>query len=123
VKTLLALAALGEALTGFILIVNPAVVVRLLFGSNIADAGIIVSRIAGIGLLSLGIACSPRAAPRSAFYGMLCYSGIASLYLLFIVTTSRFVGVLLWPAIFAHIVLTVLLAIVGFKQLRIRNGI
>lgn len=115
-KGLLGLAAIGEALIGLILIVNPMAVIRVLFGSDIADAGIIMSRIAGIGLLSLGIACLPHAAPKGAFYGMLCYSGIASLYLLFIVITSRFVGVLLWPAIFVHIVLTALLVVVGFMQ-------
>jgi hypothetical protein len=121
-KALLGLAGLCEALTGLILIINPAIVVRILFGSDISDAGIIMSRIAGIALSSLGIACLPQTAPRGAFYGMLCYSGIASFYLLFIVTNSRFAGVLLWPAIFVHIVLTVLLAIVGFKR-GIKSGI
>lgn len=115
-NTLLGLAALGEALTGIVLIVSPVVVVRVLFGSDIADAGIIMSRIAGIGLLSLGIACLPHVAPRGAFYGMLSYSGIASFYLLFIVMNGRFGGVLLWPAILVHIALTVLLAIVGFRH-------
>jgi hypothetical protein len=38
-RKILALAALGEAATGLILVVYPPIVVRLLFGAEIAGAG------------------------------------------------------------------------------------
>lgn len=55
-KKLLALAAVSEALTGLILLVYPPIVVRLLFGAEIVGVGIVMSRIAGISLIALGIA-------------------------------------------------------------------
>ena len=53
-KTLLALAAVGEAATGLVLLAYPPIVVRLLFGAEIAGAGIVMSRVAGISLIALG---------------------------------------------------------------------
>ena len=46
-KKLLAIAAVGEASTGFVLLVYPPSVVRLLFAAEIAGAGVVMSRIAG----------------------------------------------------------------------------
>ena len=61
---LLTLTAVIEAATGLALIAVPAVVVRLLLGSEISGAGIPLGRVAGFGLLSLGVACWPsRDAP------------------------------------------------------------
>jgi len=54
-KKLLAIAAVGEAGTGFVLLVYPPIVVRLLFAAEIAGAGVVMSRIAGISLIALGI--------------------------------------------------------------------
>ena len=64
-KKILALASTGEAAMGLVLLVYPPIVVRLLFGADIAGAGIVMSRIAGIALIALGVGCWP-AAPRSA---------------------------------------------------------
>ena len=58
-KKLSAIAAVGEAGTGFVLLVYPPIVVRLLFAAEIAGAGVVMSRIAGISLIALGIACWP----------------------------------------------------------------
>jgi hypothetical protein len=119
VKSLLALAAVGEAATGLVLLVYPPIVVRLLFGAEIAGAGMVMSRIAGIGLIGLGIACWPsrdtssRAA--SALCGMLTYSSLAALYLAYLGIGGEWAGRLLWPAVAAHAVLTLLLARAWFK--------
>jgi len=56
-RKLLALAALDEATTGLILVVYPPIVVRLLFAVEFLGAGIVMSRIAGISLIGLGVAC------------------------------------------------------------------
>ena len=51
-KKLLILAAVTEALTGLTLLVYPPILVRLLFDSEIAGAGLLASRIAGISLIA-----------------------------------------------------------------------
>ena len=58
-KTLLALTAVGEAFTGLALLVYPPIVVRLLFGAEIAGVGVVMSRVAGAALLAIGATCWP----------------------------------------------------------------
>jgi hypothetical protein len=112
---LLMLAALAEAGLGVILLVDPAIVVQLLVGAEIAGAGVIVSRFAGIALIGLGLACWPGAG-RPAFYGMLTYSALALLYFVYIGVRGEFVGPLLWPAAAGHAVLVALLTGAWLKQ-------
>jgi hypothetical protein len=118
-KELLCLAAVLEAATGLVLLVYPAIVVRLLFRAEIAGAGMVMSRIAGIGLIGLGIACWPsrdtRGRAGSALCGMLTYSLLAALYLAYLGIGGEWVGTLLWPAVAAHAVLMCLLARAWFK--------
>ena len=68
-KKLLILAALSEALTGLILLVYPPIVIRLLFGSEISGAGVLMSRLAGMSLIALGMACWPDRNTLRAFFG------------------------------------------------------
>ncbi len=58
-KNLLILAAVSEGLTGLILVVYPPIVIRLLFDSEVAGAGVWMSRLAGMSLIALGVACWP----------------------------------------------------------------
>jgi hypothetical protein len=103
---LLAIAAIGEAATGLILLAYPPVVVRLLFGAEIAGAGLVMSRMAGIALMALGLACWPSKAPiRMARLGMATYSLLAAVYLLYLGIRGEWVGTLLWPAVVLHAVL------------------
>jgi hypothetical protein len=119
-KKVLALAAVSEAALGFVLLVYPAIVVRLLLDAQIAGAGIAVSRVAGIALISLGLACLPRSergwprsdaasSPSRALRAMLCYSLLATLYLAYLGISGERVGILLWPAVAFHAILTFLL--------------
>jgi hypothetical protein len=112
-KRVLALAAVSEAALGLVLLVYPTIVVRLLLGAEIAGAGITVSRVAGIALLSLGVACWPGSETGSGssrpLLAMLCYSLLVTLYLAFLGITGGQVGSLLWPAVAVHAVLTFLL--------------
>jgi hypothetical protein len=64
---LLKLAASAEAGTGVILLAYPPIVVRLLFDAEVAGAGIIMSRLAGIALIGLGAACWPGTDTPQAF--------------------------------------------------------
>ncbi len=109
-KKLLAVVALGEAATGALLFMSPAIVVGMLFGAEIQAAGIAMSRIAGISLIALGLACWPSNSPSRPLSGMLIYSALAMLYLAYLGIDGKFEGMLLWPAISVHFVLTILLA-------------
>jgi hypothetical protein len=113
-KKVLALAAMGEAAMGLVLLVYPPIVVRLLFGAGIAGAGDVMSRIAGISLIALGLACWPSRAkncdPAQTLQGMLCYSLFTTLYLAYLGIAGEFVGTLLWPAVVLHVILAIFLA-------------
>jgi hypothetical protein len=112
----LALAAAAEAGTGLLLLAWPAVVVRLLFAAEISGAGVIMSRLAGIALIGLGVACWPGNSAVQQLYGMLTYSTLAMLYLVYIGVRGEAVGLLLWPAVVVHAIIVVLLVAVRFKE-------
>jgi hypothetical protein len=115
-NTILMFAALAEAGTGVILLAFPSIIVRLLFDTEIVGAGIIMSRLAGIALIGLGAACWPGTDTRRAFYGMVTYSVLAMLLLIYIGIRSEGVGLLLWPAVVVHAILIVLLAGAWLRQ-------
>jgi hypothetical protein len=107
----LAFAALAEAATGVALIVFPSLVSRLLLGAELSGVAIVVGRVAGMGLLSLGLACWPGKEPtRAPLCGMATYGLLVTLYLLYLGIRGEWVGPLLWPAVVLHAVLTLLLA-------------
>ena len=95
-KKLLAVTVVLEVLTGMALIVVPSLVVKLLFGAEIAGIATVTSQFAGLALMSLGVACWPCGSASSALYGMLTYSSLATLGLLYVVLgtsgMARFYG-------------------------------
>ena len=94
---------------GLTLLVYPPIVIRLLFGAEIAGAGETVSRVAGIALIGLGVACWPNGSTRQPLRGMLTYGTLAALYLVYLGARGDAVGLLLWPAVAAHAILVALL--------------
>jgi uncharacterized membrane protein len=117
-KRVLILAAAGEAALGLVLLVYPSIVVRLLFGADIAGAGIVMCRIAGIALIALGGACRPG----SPLVGMLTYSSVVALYLIYLGLAGEWVGSPLWPAVAIHTILTFLLARAWLKNRQISRS-
>jgi hypothetical protein len=112
-KKILALAAALEGATGLALMVDPAIVARLLFGDGVSGIALAIGRVAGFGLLSLGLACWPgseSATGSSLLRGLLCYNLLVTIYLLVLGIGGEWVGVLLWPVVALHAVLTSLLA-------------
>jgi hypothetical protein len=101
-KRALIFAAVGEASTGLALLIVPGLVGRLLLGEELTG----IARVAGIALVGLGIACWPGT-PRA---GMLTYSAAVTAYLAYLGFTGGSTGILLWPAVILHVILTVLLA-------------
>ena len=104
-KKAVALAAFAEAATGVALLVAPSLVGRLLLGEELTGIAIPVARVAGIALIALGVACWPGP-PR---VGMLTYSAVVTLYLAYLGISGEWVGLLLWPAVVVHAILTILL--------------
>ncbi len=99
-------AAVGEAVTGLALMIVPSLVGELLFGEALTGVAISTARVAGIALVALGLACW-RDAP---LVGMLIYSSVVTIYLAYLGFADGLAGVLLWPAVILHAVLSILLA-------------
>ena len=120
-KSVLALAGAAEAGTGLLLLAWPAIAVRVLFGAEIVGASVIISRLAGIALIGLGVACWPGSDTLRAFHGMLTYTVLVMIYL--VVGKAGHAGDLLWPAVVAHAILAVLLLLARFRNRRYDGGI
>jgi hypothetical protein len=112
-KKVLTVAAVAEVATGMALLVVPSLVVRLLFGEELTGIVIPVARVLGIALLALGVCCWPDS---TALCGMLTYGALVTLYLAYLGLTGGFTGILLWPAVVLHGILTVLLARTWFQS-------
>jgi hypothetical protein len=106
-KKVLVLAAASEAATGLALLIVPSLVGRLLLGAELSGVSIPVARVTGIALIALAIACCPG---LTALCGMLTYSALATAFLASVGIRGNWVGPLLWPAVVAHGILTILLA-------------
>jgi hypothetical protein len=98
-------AAVGEAATGLALLIVPSLVGQLLFGVELTGIAMTVSRVAGIALIALGVACWPG----TPLVGMLTYSVGVTLYLTYVGIAGGLAGILLWPAVVLHVVVTGLL--------------
>ena len=112
-KKVLVLAAVSEAATGVALLTVPSLVGRLLLGEELTGVAIPVARVTGIALIALGIACLPRSErgwPGPPLAGMLTYSAAVTLYLAYVGFAGGLTGILLWPAVVLHVILTALLA-------------
>jgi hypothetical protein len=109
-----AAAAAGlEVVTGAALVVAPSLLARLLFGSEMNASGDLVGRISGLVMLCLALACWPRAfegEDRQALGPLLALSLLTTVFLIYVGMGGVNVGVLLWPAAAAHLILAILLA-------------
>ncbi len=104
-KRVLIFTALAEAATGAALQMVPSLVGRLLFGEELTGVAIPVARVTGIALIALGVACWPG----PPLVGMLTYSAVVTLYLAYVGFVGGLAGILLWPVVVLHVILTALL--------------
>ena len=114
-KRALVLAAVSEAATGAALLIAPSLVGQLLFGAELTGIAIIVARVTGIALIAFGFACWPG----PPLGGMLTYSAAVALYLAYIGFVGGFTGILLWPVVVLHAIVTALLF---FSCVREKDG-
>ena len=96
------------------LLLSPSLVAQLLLGVSLDEpAALIVGRIAGAALLSLGVACwlarDDRAsgAVRGLVAAMLLYNCVAAAVLAGAGAGMGLAGVLMWPAVGLHAALAV----------------
>ena len=110
---ILAFAAALEVGTGVVLLIDPAIVVRLLLGAGDSAEATLLGRFFGIASLALGLACWPsrQRAPGGspAFRAMLTYNALIALYLAYLGTFGHLWGLLLWPGVALHLVVALLL--------------
>ena len=105
--------ALVEIPTGLGLIAVPAVVVRILFGAEIAGAAIPLGRVAGVAVLALGVACwlASFDAQSCAARGVVTAMVIYNLGAVFVLGAAGFqsqpTGILLWPAVILHAAMSI----------------
>lgn len=115
-RLVLLLTGVAESATGLALLVVPSRVVRLLLGEELAGVAGTVARVLGIALIGLGVACWPGP-PR---LGMAIYGGGVALYLGWLGATGGPSGILLWPAVVLHALVTVLLLLPAKRDGRMR---
>ena len=107
--SLFILTAVIEIGTGLTLLGSPSATTTLLLGSSIQTAtGLLIGRITGAALLSLGIACwcarhdGQSCAGRGLLVAMLVYNLSAVLLFLYAFWGLNLNGIGLWPAILLH---------------------
>ena len=83
-KKVLIFAAIGEAATGVALLIVPSLVGQLLLGVELAGVAIPVARVLGIALVALGVACFSAGEAGQGLSGMLTYSLLVTLYLVYL---------------------------------------
>ena len=118
-QRVIAVASAAEAATGLGLLAVPSLIVALLLGMEPAGIALVLSRVAGIALIALAIACWPGAGARESakpYLAMLLYNSLVALVLAEVGINGEMSGVLLWPTAIAHFVIAILIAWTWFRM-------
>jgi hypothetical protein len=114
----LIISAIEAGATGLFLMISPTLFAKLVLGSDISDVGQALGHLGGLVLFSFAIATWPTSedSPSApAIRAMLFYNLVATGYLAHLGIAGKLVGVLLWPAVIIHLILTV---IVGYEWVK-----
>jgi hypothetical protein len=110
---LLIATAVGEAVTGLLLLAAPALPLWLLLNlEHPSPETAVVARIAGAALLAIGVGCwlgrdDPGSrAQRGLIGGVLVYSICVAVLLGYAGLSVGLVGIALWPAVALHVLLS-----------------
>jgi len=101
-KNILKFCSIAEITTSIALIIFPSVVIQLLFGTDVNEIGILITRFAGISLLSFGIVCWPKKEFIHSVWAMFIYNTLAAIFFIYIALDNTFKGILLWPVAVLH---------------------
>jgi len=109
VTPLMIVTALVETGTGLLLLVWPALVFALLFGwRQAAPETLLIGRVAGAGVISIGLGCWPARrdtrtpAQVGVLGGVLVYNFAVAVLLGVAGAGLKMAGILLWPAVVYH---------------------
>ena len=123
IKNLLIVTALFESATGIGLIVLPSLPVSLLLGVSIDTPGaLVLARVAGAALLTLGIACwlarhdGKSRTGRAVVVAMLVYNIVVAGVLVQASLGLGVTGAGLWPAVGLHTVMAFLCILCLLRQ-------
>ena len=108
-STLYRLASAIELITGVTLLLLPAVVMQQLFSSPTSDAGEQLTRLYGLALIGLGVACWESPCPLPARRGLLVYNCSAAVLLITLGSQQLSGGAAVWAGALIHIVFGVLM--------------
>jgi hypothetical protein len=106
--------AIGEGVTGLLLLVLPSVLIALLLGvDHDSPEATVCARVAGAALLAIGVACwvgrsdKQSAAQHGLLIGVLLYDVAAAAVLTYAGLGLHMVGLALWPAVVVHAALAI----------------
>ena len=108
---LLMVAAMVESLAGLALILVPGAAAALLLGAEPDSVGLMIGRVGGFGLLSLGIACwgartdKGGAARTGTLAAITLYNFGAGILLAVFAATGKAQGIAVWGAAVLHLLL------------------
>ena len=114
-RTVVLLAACVEIIVGasFVLATNGQS--QFVFGATTEGTGALFARLAGIGLIGLGLACLPSnvaGTQRVAVRGLFIFNVLATIFFAWVGVATTFRGVMLWPVVILHALLAIVLALV-----------
>ncbi len=104
-RKVLVFSAVAEVSTGLVLMLDPAMLARLLLGAELTGVGPVLARCFGVALVALGLA--------PAFRTLLIYNALIALYLAYLGASGQASGPLLWPVVALHAAVALLLAWTG----------
>jgi len=121
---IIAVSCAAEAATGLVLLAAPSLLASLLLGVDAVGVATVIGRIGGITLISLAVACWPRtrAGSNAPYFGMLIYSVAVAFILTQAGLAGGTSGVLLWPAVLYHLIMSVLLALALSHRRSVRTS-
>lgn len=108
-KNLLIVAGVVECLAGLALILAPGATSTLLLGEGLNGAGLLIARIGGLGLFSLGIACwgakteTGGTLRSGTLKAIILYNAGAGLLLVASAATGAATGMVIWGAGAFHV--------------------
>lgn len=112
-NSLCATGAVIEAGAGLALLFMPSAAAKLLLGTPLQEsAAYTLARVGGAGLLTIGVMCwlargdTQSPAARGLVTAMITYNLVVALVLAAAGLRSQQVGIILWPAVVLHTVMT-----------------
>lgn len=113
-KILLIATAFIEGLAGLALLLLPSQAASLMFGSALGTpTALVVARLAGVALLTLGVACwlgrsEEKGRTGNALVGaMLVYNTVVAALISYARIGIGLIALLLWPAVLLHAVMAI----------------